>query len=192
MSATIKWVATRLAGRSCHAVPMRSMLVLSVIGTDRTGLVQAIAEKITAAGGNWEESRMARLAGQFAGILLVTVDAEKSDVLVASLRKLESTGLQITVRPTEATPVNTPSIHARLELTAHDRPGIVHDISRILADRGINVEELETEVASAPMSGDPMFTARARLRAPAQLSLADLRAKLEALGGELMLDLAVE
>jgi glycine cleavage system regulatory protein len=172
---------------------MRSMLVLSVIGADRTGLVQSIAEKISAVGGNWEESRMARLAGQFAGILLVTVDRERSDELVANLRKLESSGLHITVRPTEPTPpAEIASIHIRFELTAHDRPGIVHDVSRILAERGLNVEELETEVASAPMSGESMFTARARLRAPAATSLADLRSRLEALGGELMLDLAVE
>ena len=82
----------------------RSMLVLSVIGADRTGLVQSLAEKISAVGANWEESRMARLAGQFAGILLVTVDTAKSDELVASLRKLgEASGLHVTVRPT-ATP----------------------------------------------------------------------------------------
>jgi glycine cleavage system regulatory protein len=178
----------------CHAPFMtRSMLVLSVIGADRTGLVQSIAEKVSAVGANWEESRMARLAGQFAGILLVTVDTARSDELVASLRKLgEASALHITVRPTEVPEHQAASIHLRFELTAHDRPGIVHDVARILADRGCNVEELETEVASAPMAGDPMFTARARLRAPAQLSLTDLRAKLEALGGELMLDLAVE
>jgi glycine cleavage system regulatory protein len=172
---------------------MRSMLVLSVIGADRTGLVQSLAEKISAVGANWEESRMARLAGQFAGILLVTVDSDRSDELVASLRKLEASGLHITVRPTEALPAAQPvSIAIRLEVTAHDRPGIVHDVSRILAERGLNVEELETEVASAAMSGDPMFTARARLRGPASTSLADLRTRLESLGGELMLDLAVE
>lgn len=170
----------------------RSMLVLCVVGPDRTGLVQSIAETITAVGGNWEESRMARLAGQFAGILLVTVDAQKSDELVAQLRKLESAGLVITVRPTEAPKTEAASIVLALSLTAHDRPGIVRDVSKLLAERGLNVEELETEVTSAPMSGEAMFTARARVRAPATTSLPDLRARLEALGGELMLDLAVE
>ena len=175
-----------------HASGMRSMLVLTVVGKDRTGLVQSIAEAVTAVGGNWEESRMARLAGQFAGILLVTVDAERADELVASLRKLESAGLVVTVRPTDAATPEPASVLIRLTLTAHDRPGIVRDVSAILAERGLNVEELETEVASAPMSGDTMFTARARVRAPAASSLAELRTKLEALGGELMLDLAIE
>jgi glycine cleavage system regulatory protein len=170
----------------------RSMLVLSVIGADRKGLVQSIAEKISAVGGNWEESRMARLAGQFAGILLVTVDAAKSDELFASLRTLESGGLVITVRPTEAPTVEPSSIHVQLSLTANDRPGIIRDVTKILTDQHCNVEELETEVVPAPMSNEPMFKASATLRAPATTSLADLRAKLEALGSELMLDLAVK
>jgi glycine cleavage system regulatory protein len=168
------------------------MFVLSVIGTDRKGLVQAIAEKIGAVGGNWEESRMARLAGQFAGILLVTVDAGKSDALVGSLRELESTGLVITVRPSEPPTIEPSSVHVQLSLTANDRPGIIRDVTKILSEQHCNVEELETEVVPAPMSNEPMFKARATLRAPAATSLADLRAKLEALGSELMLDLAVK
>ena len=170
----------------------RSMLVVSVVGADRTGLVQSIAETISAVGGNWEESRMARLAGQFAGILLVTVDPARSDELVGRLRKLEASGLVVTVRATEVPEQAAATVNVKLTLTANDRPGIVRDVSKILAERGCNVEELETEVTSAPMSGDPMFTARATLRAPATTALADLRAKLEALGSELMLDLAIE
>lgn len=171
---------------------MRDTLVLTVIGTDRTGLVQSVAEKISAAGGNWEESRMARLAGQFAGILLVTVDKTRSDELVASLRGLEGAGLTITARVTELPAAPVATRHLKLSLTAHDRAGIVRDVTKILAERNLNVEELETEVASAPMSGESMFTAHARVLAPAALSLQDLRGALEALGGELMLDLETE
>ena len=168
------------------------MLVLTVVGADRTGLVQLLADRIAAVGGNWEESRMARLAGQFAGILLVTVDNARADELVASLRKLDQSGLQVSAQRTQA-PASTPAtMHIQLELTAHDRPGIVRDVTTILAERSINVEELETEVASAPMSGESMFKARARLLASATTSLADLRTQLEALGGELMLDIATE
>lgn len=171
---------------------MRDMLVLTVIGADRTGLVQSLAERISAAGGNWEESRMARLAGQFAGILLVTIDRDRSDELAASLRALDAQGLQVTVRPSadpEAAPVARTAL--RVQLTAHDRPGIVRDVSRILAEHGANVEEFESVVASAAMSGERMFTARARVLAPAGAA-ADLRRRLEALGAELMVDLVAE
>jgi len=75
---------------------------------------------------------------------------------------------------------------------AREVAGIIRDVSRVLAERGVNVEELESEVSSAPMSGERLFTARARLRVPPTLGLADLRASLEKLAGELMVDLTTE
>lgn len=170
---------------------MRDMLVLTVIGADRTGLVEALAREIAALGGNWEESRLVRLAGQFAGVLLVTIETARTDELVSALRKLDATaGLQVSVRPTKAAGAPVESARMRLELTGHDRPGIIRDVSRILAERGLNVEELESEVASAPMSGERMFTARIVVRAPGAAQLADVRAQLESLAGELMVDVS--
>lgn len=167
---------------------MRDTLVLTIIGADKAGLVESLAAKIAAVGGNWEEAKMARLAGQFAGVLLVTVDTARSDELVRSVRALEP-ALQITVRPTAA-PASPAGVHLKVEVTGNDRPGIVRDITKILNERGANIEELESEVGSAPMSGDQMFTVRIELRAPS-LDLADLRSRLEALAGELMVDISV-
>src|SRR4051812_49185022 len=140
---------------------MRDTLVLTIIGPDRTGLVESVSDRIATAGGNWEASRMARLAGQFAGILQVTVDAARTDALVSSLRALESAGVHVMVQATaRATPPAGSAV--RLEINGQDRPGIIRDVSRVLAERGLNVEELESEVQSAAMSGEHMFRARAR------------------------------
>jgi glycine cleavage system regulatory protein len=167
---------------------MRDSLVLTVIGPDRTGLVEALAERISAAGGNWEASRMAQLSGQFAGILLVTVDRARTDELVSGLRGLGGL-LQVSAHPA-GEPAPAPSAQqVFLELTGDDRVGIVRDVARILAERGVNVEDLESTVVSAPMSGEPLFSAHAVLRVPAGLALAELRASLETLGSELMVDL---
>ena len=169
---------------------MRDSLVLTVIGPDRTGLVEALADRITQAGGNWEASHMARLAGQFAGILLVTIDRARTDELVAALRALDARGLQVVAQPTAGASALT-GTRVHLSLTGDDRPGIVRDVARILAERGVNVEELESEVQSAPMSGEALFVARATLHVPGQLALGELRASLETLGGELMVDLTL-
>ena len=171
---------------------MRNTLVLTVLAADRTGLVELLAERIVAAGGNWEESRMARLAGQFAGILLVTCEAKRSDEVAAAVRALSSAGLQVTVRASPEAAPGTTGTRLQLALTGGDRAGIIRDVSRVLAERGVNVEELESEVSSAPMSGERLFTARARLLVPPTLALADLRGSLEKLAGELMVDLSVE
>src|SRR5438552_8355593 len=114
---------------------MRDTLVLTVLGPDRTGLVEALADRISAAGGNWEASHMARLAGQFAGILLLTIDRDRTDALVAQLRALDGRGLQVVVRPAEAAPPLAGQ-RLRLALTGDDRPGIVRDVAHILAERG--------------------------------------------------------
>jgi glycine cleavage system regulatory protein len=173
-----------------HGQGMRDTLVLTLIGADRTGLVQSLAEKISALGANWEEARMAQLAGQFAGILRVTIEASKTDELVASLRALDAAGLQVTARRTAAPERPTGHSLFNLQVTANDRPGIVRDVSRVLAERGVNVEELETEVAPAAMSGGSLFVAKVLVRAPGGVALDDLRTRLEALGSELMVDLS--
>jgi glycine cleavage system regulatory protein len=171
---------------------MRTTLLLTAVGTDRTGLVDALAQRIAAAGGNWEESRLARLGGQFAGIVLVTIDDAKTDALIAKLRELETAGLLVSSRVVPSAVATPSGSRVRLTVTGGDRPGIVRDVSRILAERAVNVEELESSVGSAPMSGEAMFVARARLLVPSSLELASLRTALEALGNELMVDLAAE
>lgn len=171
---------------------MRDMLVLTILGPDRTGLVEAVARAVASVGGNWEESRMARLAGQFAGILLVTVDTERASELQRALRELEAGGLRVTVQSTATVSPPSNASRLRLELTGQDRPGIVRDVAQILAERGVNVEELESEVESAPMSGERMFRARLQAHARPDVDLGELRARLEALAGELMVDLSTE
>jgi glycine cleavage system regulatory protein len=169
---------------------MRVSLALTVIAGDRPGLVERLAATVTEHGANWEAGRMARLAGQFAGILLVTVESGSADALVAALRGLDAHGLNISVHPTQ-TPTAPVGGRVVLEVVGADRPGIVRDVARVIAERGINVEELETEVSSAPMSGEPLFRARALLRVPAGASPGDLRSRLEALANELMVEIEV-
>ena len=169
---------------------MRTSLVLTVIGDDKPGIVEQLSERVLSTGANWEESRMARLAGKFAGLLRVSVDADKADALAASLRTVGG-GLTVVVEGSaEADEGRARAV--RLELVGHDHPGIVRDISRALARHKVNIEELETDIAAAPMSGDPLFRARATLRVPAGVTTEQLRGLLEALAGELMVDLTLD
>jgi glycine cleavage system regulatory protein len=170
---------------------MQIHLVLTVIGRDRPGLVSAVSETIAAGGGNWLDTRMASLAGQFAGMLLVAIAPDKADALVASLRQLEKQGLRLVIeRSEEQTPVAGRSL--RLELVGLDRPGIIRDISHVLAGQNVNIAELESERVSGSFSGEAMFKAKARLTLPDGLPLEDLRQSLEAIAHELMVDLSLE
>ena len=124
---------------------MQRLLVMTVIGQDRPGLVDSVAALVAEHGGNWLESRMSRLGGQFAGILRVEVPSENESPLVAALKKLESRGLAVVVHPDQPKPLPTSTRQSVLEIVGQDRPGIVREISHALAGFGVNVEELPTE-----------------------------------------------
>jgi len=156
---------------------MQVPLVMTVIGKDRTGIVESVARLVAGHDGNWLESRMCRLGGEFAGILRVHVPADRRADLEAELARLA--GLTIVVRSDDPTATTGPTQLASLEVVGHDRPGIVREISQALSAQGINVEELATECASAPMSGEPLFQARAKIMLPAGFELSPLRQTLE-------------
>jgi len=158
-------------------------LILTVVGPDRPGLVNAISAAVAARGGSWLESRMARLGGQFAGIVAVEAPAD----LIADLHALESQGLRIVAQQTSAPP---PPMGERLtlEVVGNDRPGIVRDVTAVLAACGVNIEELTTDVASGSFSGEALFKAIAILRAPNAGAIESARAGLERLGNDLMVD----
>jgi glycine cleavage system regulatory protein len=169
---------------------MQHSFVMTVIGRDRTGLVDSIARLISDNRGNWLESRMARLGGEFAGILRVQVPAESEPNLVKALQTLQSAELTVVIRPDETNVFAGTGKGASLSLVGQDRPGIIRQITASLARYKINVEELESECYSAPMSGEMMFSAIARLQVPESCAIADLRKELEAIGGELMVDIS--
>lgn len=162
-------------------------LILTVVGPDRPGLVRALSEAVAARGGSWLESRMVRLAGQFAGVVLV----EAPDSLLDDLRGLERQGLRIVVQGGVAGAAVAPSAQPRLalEVVGNDRPGIVRDVARVLADSGVNIEELTTGVASGSFSGETLFRATALVRAPNAAAVDAVREGLEQLGNELMVDI---
>ncbi|QDT01044.1 glycine cleavage system protein R [Adhaeretor mobilis] len=170
-------------------------IVATLIGEDRPGLVEQIAEQVNAHGGNWVESRMAHLAGQFAGILRVEVEEAQVEALQAALAKLKAAGLDTivhaessaTTQTAEVAQLEAPSL--QLELVGHDRPGIVREVTSVLARLGVNVEELNTERTAAANTGQPLFNAAASLRLPAGVSRGTLQAALEEVAGDLMVDI---
>jgi glycine cleavage system regulatory protein len=170
-------------------MPMTS-LVMTIIGKDRPGLVESVAETIVKHKGNWLESRRCRLGGEFAGILRFEIPAENQDSLTEDIRKLSSIGLSVVVQPDSShlDEASTKSTVANLEIVGHDRPGIVHQISSVLAKYGVNFEELITERDSAPMSGELLFKARALLKIPNSCDLKSLKNDLEKISNELMVD----
>jgi glycine cleavage system regulatory protein len=166
-------------------------LVLTYVGDDRPGLVSAVSEKIAAYGGTWLESRSARLAGKFAGILRIDVPEANVLALELALRGLAPAGLNLTIERGAVGEAEPPARLITLDVLGNERPGIVRDVTQALSALGVNIEEFESGLEGAAFTGVEMFRARAKLRAPETLPLETLRKALERLAGEIMVDLTV-
>ncbi len=171
---------------------MQRSLVVTVIGPDRPGLVESIATVVAEHSGNWVESRLARLAGKFAGVVRVDVPAANAAELTRALLALKSRGLATLVEETDKPAHTAADRTLKLEVIGLDRPGIVRDVSRALAQRSVNVVELHTECFSAAMSGEEMFRATADLHVPADLPLTDLRQTLQQVASALGVDFTLD
>ena len=167
---------------------MSTNLVLTVIGNDRPGLVEELSTVISTHQGNWLESSMSRLAGQFAGIVRVALPDAQVAQLQGALRGI--TDLQITTA-TSAAVAESEGRTLLLSLVGHDRIGIVKEVTQVLARHAVNVEKLTTHTASAPMSAEMHFHANAELRASPTLNARALRAELEKLSDDLMVDISI-
>jgi glycine cleavage system regulatory protein len=171
---------------------MQRSLVMTMIGPDRPGLVEAVADIVTKHSGNWLDSRMSRLGGHFAGILRVGFPGEHEEKIIGALRALESRGLSVVIHLDH--PSEQPVDHrfSEIEIVGHDRPGIVREISHVLASHGVNVEELDTDRGSAAMSGEAIFKARAALRIPKTCDVGKLRRDLERIAADLIVDISLK
>jgi glycine cleavage system regulatory protein len=171
---------------------MTTSLVLTFVGDDRPGLVNAISEKVVDFGGTWLESRSVRLAGKFAGVVLVRVPDENLIPLESALAKLAPSGLRVSVERGAAAEAEKPARLVTLEIVGNERPGIVRDVTQALTGLGVNIEEFMSGLEGEPFTGVEMFRATARLGVPEGLKLDELRKALERLAAEIMVDLAVD
>jgi glycine cleavage system regulatory protein len=169
-------------------------LVLTVIGDDRAGLVSALADVVTAHDGNWEDSQLAELAGKFAGIVVVGVPAERVEELTGALHELDGL-LEVTSHPgvegAGAVADDADAQRLRVDLLGNDSPGIVREVSSVLSRHELSIETMTTETREAPMAGGLLFEAHVVVRVPGGSDTTALRADLERLATELLVDIAV-
>ena len=165
-------------------------VILVVTGSDRPGLTRALADAVLAAGGNWLESHLSRLGGKYVGSVLVALDAAALSDLEASIRAVDASGLHVSVVPADA---DAPTVGDTLtvELVGQDRPGIVREVTAVLAALGVNIDSLTTATERGAWSGEPLFRARAKVTLPHGIGQDEVQAALEAISGDVMVDFTV-
>lgn len=172
----------------------REHLVLTAVGPDKSGTVEMITDIIVKHSANIEESKMARLGGEFAVIMLLSLPDGKLQKLIVNLDSLQKKGLTIITRQTNLARL----IHFQgyvpydIAVLGADHEGIVNRVARYLSTEQINVEEMDTRVTNAPNSGTPLFSMYARVQVPPEVSISKLRRKLAEVGDELDVDIDVK
>ena len=169
-------------------------LVVNIIGPDKRGIVSNITEAVYDHHASIEESRMTRLGGEFAIIMLVSVPADQQETCCLALHEFEAQGLTVTSHETN---LSRPEkfqgfVPYEVSVWGADHSGIVHAVAEYLTDQNIQVEDVETHVTKAPITGTPLFSMNAVVQAPPELTLPELREKLEDVGDELGVDIDVK
>ena len=164
-------------------------VVITLLSQDKPGIVKQIADIIAQAGGNWLDSHMAQLAGQFAGILKIAIEHEKLQNLKDALADVEKNGIQIHITSAEPSASTTETQQFIFELMGADRAGIVSEIAQSLSEKHINIEELETHYSSMPWTGEAMFKAKGRLVAAKDIDRESLLQELSDIEDRLGLDI---
>jgi glycine cleavage system regulatory protein len=171
---------------------MATPFVFTFVGADQPGLVEKLSHTVAAHGGNWLESRMSELAGQFAGIVKVEVAPEQAAALRAALLALSAQQLSVVVAEQRVQEATGNWRQLRLSIMGNDRPGIVREVAHALAERHISVREMDTSITSAPMSGELLFEALAQIQVPLALDLAELQTQLDRIADALTVDIDLQ
>ena len=170
---------------------MNQEVILTVVGSDRPGLTRAIADAVYAAGGNWLESHLSRLGGKYVGSVLVELPQARLGELEAAAKAIDAVGLHVEILP--AAGENQRSGQSLgIEIVGQDRPGIVREVTTVLAGLDVNIEDFTTAIEGSAWSGAPLFRAKAKLLIPATVSTDQVRDALERISGEIMVDFSVQ
>jgi glycine cleavage system transcriptional repressor len=151
---------------------MQKRFVLTLTGPDRIGFVGTVTRLLLDRGGNVETSRMARLGGEFAILMLVSMPAESRTLLERDFEALTSDGYKLTLAAADPPEVGAHAgwLPRRIEVQGADHEGIIHDVAQFLSEQGINIESVDSETTPAPITGVPLFSMIARVVVPPDLS----------------------
>ena len=171
---------------------MSTSIVFTFIGADKPGLVERLSNTVAEHGGNWLESRMSQLAGQFAGISRIAVANDQAAALSQALQALSGDELTVIVQTGAQAATSNNLKQYQLTILGNDRPGIVKEVSAALASHQINVCEMASNITSAAMTADPLFEATVTIQVPGAIDVADLSEELEEIANELTIDISLE
>ena len=168
---------------------MKKNIILSVIGPDKSGIVSDISKFVKAYSGNIEKSRMVRLEDYFTIMVQINIQKDKIKNLEQDLTNYSN--YTFSIHSLESANNNENEDIHTVYLKGIDSEGIVYKITNEFAKLNINIEELETNLENAPMSGLSLFSLKAKI-SHARLNLEALKKTMDKLAAELDVNINIE
>jgi len=167
---------------------------VTVISKDRPGIVADITEVLYRLGCNIEDSSCTMLGGDFAIILIVSHERPftKSRLLDEFRSLHEKTGLVTHVRVLAEDEICGEKGEGELCLVSvygSDQPGIVYRVTRALADRRVNITDLNTRLIGT--KEEPVYVLMLEAILPQEMSVVDVAVLLDNLKKELKVEIGV-
>ena len=164
-------------------------MIFTLVGQDKPGLVDSLAQTVYQLGGNWLASNFSHMAGHFAGFVQVDLPLEKHQALIDAFS--QHPDLQIHLVQGEETSSST-SQSATVEIMGNDKPGIVQELTSVLSQFNINISRFDSSCSSAPNWGSSLFKATAEVEIPDNFDLDPLREALEEIANDLVVDIDLQ
>ncbi|GAA5189100.1 glycine cleavage system protein R [Ferrimonas gelatinilytica] len=157
---------------------MNSQFIISVIGPDLPGILKQLTEVTHDRGGRWINSKICNMDGRFMALIKIDVPKEGQNALQSALQQLND--VEVTIHPLSPPPKHD-AVSAAFRIDADDRPGLINDISQLMASHSINIDQLESHRLGVSDTGQSLFTAKLQVTLPAELDPASLARELEGL-----------
>ncbi|MBT5861415.1 MAG: glycine cleavage system protein R [Gammaproteobacteria bacterium] len=172
---------------------MSQLIVISALGSDRTGIVQDLTKVILSCDGNIEESRMTTLGSDFAMLLLVSGNWATLNKLEQGLNKLgKEKNLTLSIRPTDAKIMGGDRMPYAVDIVSLDQQGIVFNLAHFFTSRDIEIADVATRRYAAAHTGSPMFAVQMAINLPATVHISELREEFLEICDRLNLDAILE
>lgn len=156
-------------------------VVVAALGPDRPGIIAGITAVLLREHGNLEDSAMTILHNQFTMTMVVSTPSTADDVYADLAPVALDLGLLISVREvTEG--LDSAGEPFVVRVHGADRPGLVHDVTGLLAAHGINVTDLATRLVG---DAAPTYVMHVACDVPPEVNIDAVRTELAALATRL-------
>ena len=158
---------------------MKDTYISTVVGPSSPGIIKALAQTTRDHGGEWLASRVVKLDGQLSALMKVCIEQENVAPLRTALAQ-QFIEYHFFYSPA-VNPTHERTHSVDLEVDCKDREGLTRDISNIIYNLDLTVENLEFNRFPVSSFGEAVFSAKLTVGVPEGMSAKAVADEIEAI-----------